>query len=72
MVRAKLALLRQDFRSAEGIFLEQGQTDEAIEMYQMLHRWSDAIAVAEEAGHPDWAASAFIIALIYHVAAAGM
>ena len=28
-------------------FSSQGEVDEAISMYQELHRWEDAIAVAE-------------------------
>lgn len=50
-VRAKLAVLKNDFRSAEHLLLSQGQVDEAIEMYQHLHKWEDAIRVAEAKGH---------------------
>jgi len=27
--------------------------DEAIEMYQELHKWDEAIAVAQAKGHPE-------------------
>ena len=47
MVRAKLAILEKNFKMAESILLEQGHVDEAIEMYQELHKWDEAIAVAE-------------------------
>lgn len=47
MVRAKLAILDKNFKTAENILLEQGHVDEAIEMYQELHKWDEAIAVAE-------------------------
>ena len=47
LVRAKLAVLNKNFKLAESILLEQGHVDEAIEMYQELHKWDDAIAVAE-------------------------
>ena len=47
MVRAKLAVLNKNFKTAESILLEQGHVDEAIEMYQELHKWDEAIAVAE-------------------------
>ena len=52
MVRARLAELNSDIASAEGILIEQGKVEEAVEMYQTLHRWDDAIAVAETQGHP--------------------
>lgn len=47
MVRAKLAVLDKNFKTAENILLEQGHVDETIEMYQELHKWDEAIAVAE-------------------------
>ena len=34
-VRARMALLSKDVRAAERIYLEQGQTTEAIETYQV-------------------------------------
>ena len=46
-VRAKLAVLDKNFKMAESILLEQGYVDEAIEMYQDLHKWDEAIAVAQ-------------------------
>ena len=46
-VRAKLAVLDKNFKLAESILLEQGYVDEAIEMYQELHKWDEAIAVAQ-------------------------
>jgi intraflagellar transport protein 172 len=53
LVRAKLAQLRGDFKDAELIFTEQGQTDEAVEMYQLMHKWGEAIRVADQRNHPD-------------------
>ncbi|GAB9470746.1 hypothetical protein Gpo141_00007983 [Globisporangium polare] len=50
-VRAKLSVLKNDYRSAEHILLSQGQLEEAIEMYQHLHKWEDAIRVAEAKSH---------------------
>ncbi|KAL0586022.1 hypothetical protein ABG067_004345 [Albugo candida] len=49
-VRSKLALLKNDYRSAEHVLLSQGQLEETIEMYQHLHKWEDAIRVAEAKG----------------------
>ncbi|RLN31787.1 hypothetical protein BBO99_00001824 [Phytophthora kernoviae] len=50
-VRARLAVLKNDYRSAEHLLLAQGQVDEAIEMYQHLHKWEDSIRVAEAKNH---------------------
>ncbi|XP_067032279.1 intraflagellar transport protein 172 homolog isoform X2 [Acropora muricata] len=52
-VRAKLAVLDKNFKLAESILLEHGYVDEAIEMYQELHKWDEAIAVAAAKGHPE-------------------
>ena len=52
-VRARMCLLNKDVEGAEEVLLMQGKTDEAIEMYQMLHRHDQAIAVAESRSHPD-------------------
>ena len=55
-VRAKLAVLEKKFKKAEEVYLEQNCIDECIEMYQELHMWDDAIAVAEAKSHPRSAA----------------
>jgi intraflagellar transport protein 172 len=52
-VRARLAMLRKKYKEAELIYVDQNQPDEAIDMYQMLHRWDLAIAVAEKVEHKD-------------------
>lgn len=51
-VKAKMAMLSKDFRLAEDLYLQQGHTDEAIEMYQTMHQYEQAIQVAETRGHP--------------------
>ena len=51
-MRSKLAVLDKQFKLAETILLEQGHVDEAIEMYQELHKWDEAIAVAEAKVRP--------------------
>ncbi|KAK6046896.1 hypothetical protein COOONC_15599 [Cooperia oncophora] len=52
-VRANAAQLMRKFKEAEKIFLENNAIEEAIEMYQLLQRWDEALdiakAVAEEA-----------------------
>ncbi|XP_027706181.1 intraflagellar transport protein 172 homolog isoform X2 [Vombatus ursinus] len=51
-VRARLAMLEKNYKLAEMIFLEQNAVEEAMAMYQELHRWDECIAVAEAKGHP--------------------
>ena len=51
-VWARLYILDKQFRAAEGIFLEQNDLDAAIEMYQRLHMWDEALNLAESKGHP--------------------
>ena len=46
LVRAKLAVLNKKFKEAEGIYLEQGMVDLAMEMYQELHKWDDSLEIA--------------------------
>lgn len=53
VVRAKLAVLSKHFKQAEVTYLEQGQVQDAMDMYQELHKWDESIAVAEARGHPE-------------------
>ena len=53
LVSARLAHLKGNLNDAESIYLEHGQTDEAIIMYQNMHKWDEAIRVAEERGDPE-------------------
>lgn len=53
LVRARLAQLSGDVTAAEGVLLEQGRVDDAVAMHQQLHRYDDAIAVAEAHGKPE-------------------
>jgi intraflagellar transport protein 172 len=52
LVRAQLALLSKQFKKAEVQLLQQGQVEAAIDMYRQLHKWEDALAVAESKSHP--------------------
>ena len=52
-VKAKLAVLDKQFKTAEALYLEQGYVEEAMEMYQELHKWDDALRVAENKNHPE-------------------
>ena len=46
LVRARMAVLNKKFKEAEGIYLEQGMIDQAMEMYQELHKWDDSLEIA--------------------------
>lgn len=50
-IRARMALLNGDLRMAERIYLEQGDIEAALMMYQKLKRWDDAIKLAEKRGY---------------------
>lgn len=52
-VRAKMAVFEKQFKLAESIYLEQGLVDEAMEMYQELHKWDESLAIAEAKRHPE-------------------
>ena len=42
-----MAILDKQYKMAESIYLEQNNIDEAMEMYQEMHKWDEAIEVAE-------------------------
>ncbi|XP_055373567.1 intraflagellar transport protein 172 homolog [Condylostylus longicornis] len=50
-VQAKMALLNSDLRTAERIYLEQGDIEKALNMYKNLRMWDDAINLAEKRGY---------------------
>lgn len=50
-VRVRMVLLNGDIRNAERIYLEQGDIESALNMYKQLHRWDDAIKLAERRGY---------------------
>ncbi|KAI9201990.1 uncharacterized protein BJ171DRAFT_584638 [Polychytrium aggregatum] len=52
-VRAKLAILEKQFMAAEQIYLDQEKIEEAMEMYQDMHKWDLSIKVAEAKNHPE-------------------
>ena len=51
-VWARLYILDKQYKAAEAIYLEHNQLDEAIQMYQRLHMWDDALNLAEAKAHP--------------------
>lgn len=52
-MQAKLAVLERQFHRAESILLENNEVEEAMEMYQELHKWDETIKIAEKKSHPD-------------------
>ncbi|KAK3767076.1 hypothetical protein RRG08_017951 [Elysia crispata] len=52
-VRARLAISDKKFKEAEYIYLEGNHVNEAIEMYQEMHMWDEAIEVADAKSHPE-------------------
>lgn len=50
-VRARMALLCGDLRTAERIYVEQGDIESALKMYIDLRRWDDAIKLADRRGY---------------------
>jgi intraflagellar transport protein 172 len=45
--------LEHQFNLAEGIFLDKGKVEDAMEMYQEMHKWDQSIRVAEQRNHPE-------------------
>ena len=52
-VLARLYIMNKQFKAAESLYLEQNQLDEAINMYQRLHMWDDALVLADAKAHPN-------------------
>lgn len=52
LVQARLAALDKQFHRAEAILLDQNDVEEAMEMFQELHRWDEIINIAEKRKHP--------------------
>jgi len=52
-IRAEIAILSKDFKSAEHIYLEQAKVDEAIKMYEQLKKFEESIFLAIEKGIPN-------------------
>ncbi|GMT33310.1 hypothetical protein PFISCL1PPCAC_24607, partial [Pristionchus fissidentatus] len=53
-VRANIAKLCKRFKEAENIYLEQNNVEEAIKMYQTLHKWDDALELAKATNYPGY------------------
>lgn len=53
MVLAKKDMFNNNYKSTEKILLDHGKIDDAIQMYQTLHKYDEAIRVAERNKHRD-------------------
>ena len=47
-----MAMLAKHFQQAEAILVDQGELDQALAMYQTLHKFDDSIRLAERKNHP--------------------
>jgi len=52
MAQAKMAMLSKQFQRAEAILLDHNELDEALAMYQELHKYDESIRLAERKNHP--------------------
>ncbi|XP_014243162.1 intraflagellar transport protein 172 homolog [Cimex lectularius] len=50
-VWARMAILNKQLKTAEAVYLEQNQLDKALDMYKQLHKWDEAISLAEASGY---------------------
>lgn len=46
-VQAKLAALEKQFHRAEAILVDHNEVQEAMLMYEELHKWDESIKIAE-------------------------
>ncbi|KAK7792281.1 hypothetical protein R5R35_013312 [Gryllus longicercus] len=53
-VWARLAILNNRLKDAEAVYLEQNQLNEAITMYCNLHKWEEALSLAEMKGFSNY------------------
>ena len=42
-----MAIFQRDLATAERIYIDQGNPDDAVRMYRQLLQWEDALRVAE-------------------------
>lgn len=52
LAQAKMAMLAKQFQRAEAILLDHNELDEALSMYQELHKYDESIRLAERKNHP--------------------
>ena len=54
MVKARILQLDKNFKAAESVLLENQAIKEAIEMYQNVYKWDEALDVAEAKNHSEF------------------
>ena len=52
-VQAKLMMLEKQFAQAEAVLIQHDEIEEAMAMYQEIHRWDESIKIAEKFKHQD-------------------
>ena len=52
-VQVKLAQLNRQFTKAEALLLEKNEVENAMDMYQELHKWGEVIRIAERTNYED-------------------
>jgi intraflagellar transport protein 172 len=52
LAQAKMAILAKQFQRAEAILLDNNELEEALSMYQELHKYDESIRLAERKKHP--------------------
>lgn len=50
-VQVKLAMLDRQFQRAEALLLDKNQVENAMDMYQELHKWDEVIRIAEKCSY---------------------
>ncbi|XP_073968518.1 intraflagellar transport protein Oseg2 isoform X1 [Rhodnius prolixus] len=50
-VWARMAILNKQLKTAEAVFLEQNMLEKALDMYKQLHKWDEALSLAESSGY---------------------
>lgn len=46
-------MLEKRFNKAEMILIQNDEIEDAMAMYQELHKWDESIKIAEKKNHPD-------------------
>ncbi|EEQ98789.1 osmotic avoidance abnormal protein, putative [Perkinsus marinus ATCC 50983] len=52
-VMAAIAVMKKQFSIAEEVYIEHGHLEDAIRMYQSIHKYDEAIRLAEHHCYPD-------------------
>ncbi|KAK9502773.1 hypothetical protein O3M35_011482 [Rhynocoris fuscipes] len=50
-VWARMAILNKQLKTAEAVYLEQNMLEKALDMYKQLHKWDEALSLAQSSGY---------------------